>query len=184
MTEIRSKFGREKTSRLGIWSSKLEKNFEGYLAMILLLAYTGIIIYDITNRLLTGEQLLWGLTTILGLFSWVCWLSASMAIRSQSHFRFTLVRQKVSNRMNYLLYWLDTILWVAVIGVVAYFSVGVLMSRMSTAVVISGTDFPRYLMYASVPVGTFLMVLRAIQQIISVTKEYRDGKNIAPDSSI
>ncbi|WP_246989708.1 TRAP transporter small permease [Halorientalis marina] len=184
MSEAQSDLGRESPSKRNRWRSKLEKNFEGYLALILLIAYTAIIIYDITNRLLFGEQLLWGLTTILGLFSWVCWLSASMAIRSQSHFRFTLGRQKVSNKMNYLLYWVDTILWVVVIGSVAYFSINVLMGRVSTGVVISGTNFPRYLMYASVPVGTILMMVRAIQQIVHVTKEYKNDENITPDSSI
>lgn len=163
---------------------KTESRFEGYFAMALLIAYSAIIIYDVFTRMLFNRQTVWGLTVVLGLFTWVCWLSASLAIRTDSHFRFTLVRKRISNTANYIVSFIELVLWVVIIGAVFYYSIFQLDQRIASGATIAGLDLPRYLLYASIPVGTFLMILRSIQQFYMITIKYRSGESISPDAQI
>jgi TRAP-type C4-dicarboxylate transport system permease small subunit len=163
---------------------RIEKNIEAYIATILLSLYTILIIYDITLRVVLNSQTLWGFSTVIGLFTWVSWLSASMCIRTDSHLRFTLLRKNLSNKQNFYLRILDVLSWWIVIGAVFYFSVFELTNRIFVGATVIGTSIPSYLFYLSVPVGTALMLFRSVQKIIRISNMYRSGNDVTPDASI
>ena len=164
--------------------SKLEKNLEAYVGVALLLLYTAFIFYNVVSRFVTGNIIDGYLEISMGIFTWAVWLSASFAIRRRSHLRFTLARERVSQRINYILYVFEWVLWVILVGVILRFSVTVLTDEIAQGAEISTTGIPSYLFYLAIPVGTGLMIVRVLQQAIIVTREYRAGQDIRPDPSM
>ncbi|WIV67898.1 TRAP transporter small permease [Natrialbaceae archaeon AArc-T1-2] len=160
-------------------------HLEGLLALAILAVYTTIITLDVIQRTLWGGSFTWSLDIVLGLFTWMTWLSAAFAVRHRSHLRFTLVRKQLSNRANYVMYWLEYVAWIVVMGLVLRFSVPIFLDRWETGRIVVGTGFvPSALLYLSVPVGMGLIVLRATEQIVRVRNAYRRGEDVTPTASI
>ena len=160
-------------------------HLEGIVALAILAVYTAIIALDVVQRTLWGGSFTWSLDIVLGLFTWMTWLSAAFAVRHQSHLRFTLLRKKLSNRANYAMYWLEYVAWIVVMGLVLRFSVPIFRNRWETGQVVVGTEFvPAALLYLAVPVGMALLMVRATEQIVRVRRAYRRGADITPTASI
>jgi TRAP-type C4-dicarboxylate transport system permease small subunit len=112
------------------------------------------------------------------------WLAAGWAIRFDSHFRFSLVRDKLSNRMNYLLRYVDFVSWVGFALVVGFYSLESVQARMESGRTILGTPIPLWVAYVAVPVGMAVIIVRATQQMVRLRRRYKDGDDITPTSDI
>lgn len=164
--------------------ASLERYFEGYIALVLLAIVTVLVFVDVLNRTLRGTQFVWGLEVIEGLFIWITWLSAAFAVRHSSHLRFTLLRERWSARRNYVMYWVEWLLWFIVVGTIFRYSLPELERSAEAGRLVVGTSIPDTLFYLAVPVGTALILLRVLQEIVHVTRRYRGGESISPDASI
>jgi TRAP-type C4-dicarboxylate transport system permease small subunit len=162
----------------------VEANAEGYVAMGFLTVYAGIISFDVFQRLLSGNQSSWGLPVVLGLFTWMSWIAASWGVRKEAHFQFTLVRERLSRRTNYVLQYLDVVLWLLIMGVVFRFSVVELQTQMKTSRTIIATPIPNYFGYVAIPVGVGLLLVRVVQRIFIIRHKYHTGQSLEPESSI
>ena len=168
-----------------VLAGKLERNFEGYVATALLFVYTVLIAYTILARQLpVVEPPTMTLDLTLAMFTWMTWLATAWAIRFESHFRFTLLRENLSNRANYALRYLDMLLWVATAGLVVFLTYEITVTRFESGRLIFGTPVPLWVAYAAVPVGMGLVLLRAVQQIVTIRRQYQNGEDITPTSSI
>lgn len=165
-------------------ATSLERYFEGYLAMVLLAVVTVLVFADVVNRTVRGTQFVWGLEIVEGLFIWITWLSAAFAVRHSSHLRFTLLRQRWSARRNYVMYWVEWVLWFVVVGTIFWYSIPELERHAEAGRIVVGTSIPDTLFYLAIPVGTALILLRVGQEILQVTRRYRRGDTIEPTASI
>lgn len=170
--------------RAGGSLSHVERYFEGYVALALLAIITVLVLVDVVNRIVFATQLVWGLEVIEGLFIWLTWLSASFAVRHSSHLRFTLLRQRWSARWNYLMYWVEWMLWFLVVGTILRYSIPEFERYIEANRLVVGTSVPDAVFYLAVPVGMALLLLRVAQEVWQVTQAYRAGEQIAPDASI
>jgi TRAP-type C4-dicarboxylate transport system permease small subunit len=164
--------------------ANLERYFEGYIALVLLAVVTVLVFVDVVNRTLRGTQFVWGLEVIEGLFIWITWLSAAFAMRHSSHLRFTLLREQWSARRNYVMYWVEWVLWFVVVGTIFWHSIPELERYVDAGRIVVGTNVPDALFYLAVPVGTATILVRVLQDILRVTRRYRGGDPLAPDASI
>jgi TRAP-type C4-dicarboxylate transport system permease small subunit len=164
--------------------SKLEQNFEGYVATVMLIAYTLLISYTIFQRLTFQDPPQFTLSVTLFLFTWMTWLTAGWAIRHESHFRFTLLRSTVSDRANYLLRYLDLVAWVGFAGIITRYSIPLVLDRMEYGREILGTPIPLWTAYLAIPVGMGIVIVRAIQRFVQIRRAYEDGEDVTPTSSI
>lgn len=164
--------------------SKLERNFEGYVGTGILLAYTFLIGYTIFQRQTFQNPPSFTLTVTLFLFTWMTWLTAGWAIRHESHFRFTLLRERLSNRTNYVLRYVDLAFWVFFAGVVARYAIPVLQRRLASGRSILGTPIPIWTAWLAIPVGMGLIIVRAIQKMVHIRRRYKNGEDVTPTSSV
>lgn len=171
-------------SKFEIIGRKLEENFEGYIAVILLLVYTFLIFYTVMQRMTFENPPTFTLEGTLFLFTWMIWLAAAWAIRHESHFRFSLIRDQLTNRQNYVLRYVDFVSWVGFAIIIGYYSLGILETRMASGRIIFGTPIPRWVGFLAIPVGMTLIIIRSVQQIFRIRRRYRNGENVAPTSDI
>lgn len=163
---------------------KVEENFEGYIAISLIAVYTLLIFYTVIQRVTFQNPPSFTLNGTLFLFTWMVWVAAAWAIRYESHFRFSIVRSKLSKRANYLLRYVDFIMWVSFAAIVGFYSIELVQRRLATGRPILGTPIPQWIAYLAIPVGMALIIIRATQQIIIIKRKYNDGKSITPTSDI
>ncbi|WP_049935621.1 TRAP transporter small permease [Haloplanus natans] len=163
---------------------KLERNFEGYIGTIMLFAYTLLIGYTIFQRETFGDPPSYTLSVTLYLFTWMTWLAAGWAIRHDSHFRFTLLRERLSNRVNYALRYLDIVAWVFFAGIVTVYLLETLQLRLESGRQILGTPIPLWTAYLAVAVGMVLIVVRSLQKAVLIRRQYKNGEDITPTSKV
>jgi TRAP-type C4-dicarboxylate transport system permease small subunit len=155
-------------------------NFEGYLAALLLFVYLCIILYDVISRNF-GEPPVWGQEVVLGMFIWLAWLSTAYAVRTNSHLRFTLVFERLSQRGVYAVYVVEWLLWVAFGGIIFWYSIEITANVLETGTTIVGLPVPVWLFRASIPVGFGLILIRVAQRAVITTRAFRAGDEIGTD---
>ncbi|WP_254838896.1 TRAP transporter small permease [Natronomonas marina] len=157
----------------------VERNLEGYVSTVLMLSYTAIILYTVVLRTLGIQiQQLYIQEVVIGGFIWLGWLSVSYVIRTDGHLRFTYFSKDYSARKTYVVYVVEWICWLVFAGIIFWFALDVLQTRIDSGGRITGTDVPSYLLYLSVPVGFGMILLRVLQQAVIVTNQFRRGKEI------
>jgi TRAP-type C4-dicarboxylate transport system permease small subunit len=161
-------------------AKRILDNFEGYLAALLLFVYLCIILYDVGSRNF-GEPPVWGQEVVIGLFIWLAWLSTAYAIRTNSHLRFTLLFERLSQRGVYAVYVVEWLLWVAFAGVIFWYSIDITANVIETGTTVVGLPIPVWLFRASIPVGFGLILLRVAQRVVITTRAYRAGEEIGAD---
>ncbi|PSQ37564.1 hypothetical protein BRD05_00310 [Halobacteriales archaeon QS_9_70_65] len=164
--------------------AKLERNFEGYVAIVLIALYTLLIFYTVVQRVTFENPPSFTLNGTLFLFTWMVWVAAAWAIRHESHFRFSLARNNLSNRANYVLRYVDFATWVSFAAIVGYYSIELVRRRLATGRPVLGTPIPQWTAYLAIPVGMTLIVLRATQQILRIRRRYDNGEDVTPTSDI
>jgi len=155
-------------------------NFEGYLAALLLFVYLCIILYDVLSRNL-GNPPVWGQEVVLGMFIWLAWLSTAYAVRTNSHLRFTLVFERLSQRGIYAIYVVEWLLWVAFAGIIFWYSLEITANTLETGTTVVGLPVPVWLFRASIPVGFGLILIRVAQRAVITTQALRGGEEIGTD---
>lgn len=163
----------------------IEENFERYLATLVILVYTAIILNLIVGRILYPNIYIpWQQEVIIGLFIWAAWLSVASVVRKDGHIRFTMFIEKFSNRGVYVVYWIEWLLWFLLAGVILAFAPDWIGQFVDSGSDIIGTSVPKYALFLSVPVGWGLVVLRILQQMVIVTRKYRAGEELATTSEV
>jgi TRAP-type C4-dicarboxylate transport system permease small subunit len=170
--------------KFGEMLEKVEKNFEGYIAIVLISLYTLLIFYTVVQRITFQNPPSFTLNGTLFLFTWMVWIAAAWAIRHESHFRFSMARSKLSNRANYLLRYVDFVMWVSFAAIVGYYSIELVQRRLATGRPILGTPIPQWVAYLAIPVGMTLIIIRATQQIVMIKRKYDSGEDVTPTSDI
>lgn len=163
---------------------RIDDNLEEALGLLGLLAYTGIILYNVVLRVTMGEQTTWRQAAVIGLFVWVAWITGAMIVRERSHLRFTLLYDRLSNRGQYAMAWIEWALWLAFAGGVLQEAIQVFRNYVQSGGLIVGTSLPIWLVYLSIPAGFSLIILRVLQQMVVVTRKYRAGEDIAAETDI
>jgi len=164
--------------------AKLEENFEGYVAIVLIALYTTLIFYTVVQRITFENPPSFTLNGTLFLFTWMVWVAAAWAIRHESHFRFSLARTRLSNKANYVLRYVDFVTWVSFAAIIGYYSIELVQRRVATGRPILGTPIPLWVAYLAIPVGMALIIVRATQQIIMIRRKYHSGEDVTPTSDI
>jgi len=152
--------------------------FEYYGAVFALLLYATILLINIFMRTFLGTQISWGQEVILGLFAWSTWLGTAYVVKTHQHLRFTGVVTKLSNRGTYAVLWLEWLLWIAFSSVAVFYGIKVIRDYQSSGAVVTATNIPTAVMYASVPVGFTLIIIRVLEQMFVVSREFKNGHDL------
>ncbi len=171
-------------AELPSWALYIERYFEALLSIIALTAIFTIILSDIIRRTIFGTQLLGGFEIAIGLFIWVAWLTTSLAVRHESHFRFTLLRKKMSPRMDMMMYIVEWALWLLVIGMIFWQSIPQYQRYVTSGRHLVGTPIAEQWVYFAIPFSMALILTRVVQNMYIKLNQYRHGENICPDADI
>lgn len=174
----------EDTSRRELLSD-LERNFESYLTMVLIVMYTALIVYKILTRAVPqAASPVWLQEVTIGLFIWASWVSVASLVRTDSHIRIIPILERFPQRGVYLVYWVEWVLWFALAGTIFRYSIPYVAGFVRSAGTITGTSVPQYYLFLSIPVGFALILVRTLQQIIIITRKYRAGEELATGTDI
>ncbi|KUO48749.1 MAG: hypothetical protein APF76_17850 [Desulfitibacter sp. BRH_c19] len=152
-----------------MYSKKLKfffDNFEEIIGGILLILVLTMVCSEILSRSLLGRSIIWVEEVSRVLFVWAILIGAGAGIKTNQLVSIDVVYQKIPDRFKIVL---DIIIFISIsIGlfVLGYTGYNLMLKYMSDLMAMSG--LPRGYLYASVPVGCVVMILRLIQKYYPV----------------
>jgi TRAP-type C4-dicarboxylate transport system permease small subunit len=141
--------------------SRVLAHVEEAVAGTLLAVILMMILADVGSRTLTGASILWVNEVSLILFMWAIMVGGAAAIRRAALVSVDAAFLVVPARVQAVLSLAVLLLLGFVLGVLVYQGVGLVTEHGSTTLPTSGV--PIAWKYAAVPVGSALMLLRAVQ---------------------
>ena len=151
---------------------KINDRFEEYFAALLLVIMTGLIFFQVLSRFILNAPLAWSEETARYIFIWLIYISAALAVKRQEHIRveigLILLKGK-ARKVAYIITDLIFLVFASFLVKDGYKLVEMLTShgQLSPAV-----GFSMNYIYAIIPVGYGLMVLRLVQNIILRIKNF------------
>lgn len=150
----------------------LDHNFEKYVASILFILFTGLMILNVIMRFIFQNALAWASEAVLTLFVWFVWFTVSYAFKERAHIKVTaivgLLPEKVQKVLQLIVNIAMLVFFVMImktgIELLGHYSV-----KGKTALLLK---YPMWVFYLSAPVGVGLSIFRIIQN------SYKDFKTL------
>lgn len=162
---------------LGMALRWLDRNTEPYLMVMFYVALASIISIEVARRYLFGEQTQWGSVVSIYCFIWLSWLGCAYHVKTRGHLRFGEFRRNLPRLLQAAFYIFDDILWLVLASVVVTSSWHLMQTQMLLQNVIEGTGWiPMAVATAAVPAGWVLIVVRAVQDMLVVVRQYKNNE--------
>lgn len=157
-------------------SGFIERNLEPTLMVVSYLTIGAIIFVEVIRRFAFSEQFPWS-TTIPGyLFLIMTWTGCSYNVRLRTHLSFSEFRANMPRLPQFLLLFLDAVLWWGICWLVVVTSMRVVANAGSNYMFVTGTDnvFVWWFLI-SLPIAFVLLSGRVFQNLFEDIARYRAG---------
>lgn len=153
------------------WGKELIMHFETYIGLISFLYITVVLTVQIIGRYIFGVS--WAFieeTSVIG-YVVLIYCGVSGAVITRQNMRIDLVLTLVKFKAKKVLMIVDTVIHAAYTSWLTYYLVSIIQNMLKTKQVYSITRMPKVYVYAFMAVMLILSVIRAVQEIIRLTKE-------------
>jgi TRAP-type C4-dicarboxylate transport system permease small subunit len=157
---------------------RLDENLEKSLMVCLLGAMCVLIFLQILFRYLLNMPLAWTEEISRYCYVWLIYLGASYAVKKRRHLKVDAVLLLFKARGRFVLMTISNLLFMLFCVVIAYYGTDIVYMMQFVRVQESpAVGIPMSVVYAAVPVGTVLMIIRLTQDTLLLIREYRERKD-------
>jgi len=147
------------------------------ILLVFSLAFTvGLIFIQILMRYVFQNSLSWSEELARYLFLWQIWLGASFAVKEHAHLRIEALIDNVSPRARRAMAFCALLAWFAFSLFLAVKGSELALLLLKRGQVSPAMRMPMAYAYASVPVGSTLMAIRLVEEMIRFFRGPRTGE--------
>lgn len=146
---------------------------EVYISTFFLLIFSVLTILQVIMRYIFQNSLSWSEELARYAFVWFVYISASYAVKRQSHVKLSFLVELLPRKLNILVKYLALLSWIFFLLIIAYYSYRVTAHLILTMQLSPANQIPMYVFYIAIPAGILLMLFRVLQHIVKSTKEMR-----------
>ena len=140
-------------------------------------AMASIIFVEVIRRFFFNQQAAWSTTIPIYLFLWLTWMGTSYNTKQRSHLRFSEVRDRLSQKGQFLTLILDAVLWYIFGIIVIYFSIEQVQISYDNFAIVQGTDdVMQWWFYLATPLAWSLLLYRVTRNLMEDIQYYKQGK--------
>ncbi|WP_080873962.1 TRAP transporter small permease [Oceanobacillus timonensis] len=147
---------------------KTEENVTTWLLLILV----GLVFMEVVVRAF-GNPTTWSVGIAQLIFIWVIFLGANQALRKHAHVGIDVINYFLWPKLRLLIEMIMNILMIFFLLYLIYYGSDMVIS--STSRLISGTNVPYWTVTLAIPVGSILMLLTTISQILGKWRQIRSN---------
>jgi len=147
----------DRINRLFLWIAR-----QGVIGIVALLAI--MLSCAVFWRYVLGSAISWSEESAKYLMVWLTFLGAPIALREGAHISIDFLVELLKGRANQALQLVLNILIIATVGIIFWYGWGFAQSGLRQ--VASTFDLSMVFMYAAIPVGSALMVLVSVEQML------------------
>lgn len=155
--------------------SFLDEHFEEYILIAILGLMSIIICYQVFMRYVMQASLSWSEELARYLFIWMAYIAISYGVKMKQHVcveAFTLI---FPEKHRYIFDIIGDLVFASFGVLMLYYSWGVLTGQMAMGQTSPGIQAPMFIIYAAPFVGFILVIIRLVQDMISIIKTAKGG---------
>lgn len=159
--------------------SLINEKFEEYFLVVTMAIMVMIIFLQIVMRYVFNNSLTWSEEITRYIFLWQIWVGVSYAVKASKHIRVEIIKDFLSERGKFIIDIIATLIWLA-FGIFLCYRAGIVTSKVYTSGQLApATQISMWIPYASVFVGSGLMILRLLQKMYYDIKTpvIKEGEN-------
>lgn len=153
---------------------KFWDNFEGYVAGIMMMAMSAIVILQVFCRFVLKASLPWSEEVARYLQVWVAFIAGAYGVRRGAHIgieAFALMLPKKAQKVLTIIVLLVSIFMCAVI---AKYGFDIVSTQLQRGQLTPATRIPMGYMYAAIPVGMVFFIIRHVEELIDQIRHFND----------
>ncbi|MBN2259228.1 MAG: TRAP transporter small permease [Clostridiales bacterium] len=150
---------------------KIDNYFEEYLSAFLLIVMTGLIFFQVVSRFILNIPLAWSEESARYAFVWLIYISAALAVKHHEHIRVEIGLILFKGRAKLIALVFTDIIFLIFSLILLKDGISLVMMITKHGQISPAVGFSMNYVYAIIPIGYGLMVLRLIQDIIKKIKE-------------
>ena len=151
---------------------KINNRFEEYFAATLLVIMTGLIFFQVLSRFILNAPLAWSEETARYIFIWLIYISAALAVKRQEHIRVEIGLILLKGKARKIGYIITDLIFLVFASFLVKDGYGLVKMLTGHGQLSPAVGFSMNYIYAIIPVGYGLMVIRLIQNIILRIKNF------------
>ncbi len=146
------------------------RNLEEILGVFLLSSICVVAVIKVASRYLFKDPSSWAEEICTYLFVWMSFVGAALALKQHQHFAIEIVVDKLNVKVRGVVKGLSTVLVIVFSCILIWY--GATLTAGGWNVVTPATEIPRSIPYAAVPFGGLLMLIRSIEYLIELIRDY------------
>lgn len=150
-------------------------NFEERVITILLPLMVIVVFFSTFLRFTGITTISWGDELARYLMIWLIFLGIGQGAKNNKHFTVDVIVNLFPKSVNKALFVFRTAIIVAFLGIIIYLSSSLISSIASMGQTSPALQWPMWLIYSAIPVGSILMIIRSIQYTVKYLKGDTDA---------
>ncbi|WP_368900955.1 TRAP transporter small permease [Oceanobacillus oncorhynchi] len=142
-------------------------SFEAVISAAILIIIIVVLFLEIILRYFLGASLIWGEELSIYLFVWFVYISMSYAIMADSHIKVDSLSNLVPKKYRIYFTQIGILIWIVFSCIFVYFTFNYALDTMHQERVSVATGLPLWLVYAGIPLGFLLTIVRLIVEFIN-----------------
>lgn len=161
---------------------KLTYRIAGIVCGIVLISFTGLVLYSITARYFFSAPPMWGEDIPKLLFVWMSFIGAGFAYLFGFNIRMTGLIERVPRQPRRVIEFLMHLTIVAMLCVILWYSLPIL--KLSSRHTVLSTGLPDILTYLPLPLGCLLLMANEILRLVRIARGGVDGSGSDPHEAL
>jgi C4-dicarboxylate transporter, DctQ subunit len=158
---------------------KVDDNLEKWLIGISYAYFCLIILVEVVRRHLFSATSVWGEMTARYAFVFLVYIAVAEVARTRDHIRIDIVPRSLGPRGRLYLYLYFDLLYLALAGLVVWYSLQVMKLQIDTRTLMTGFDVNMAFAQAALPLGWGLLIYRVLQRFARTLRSYHRHGEVA-----
>ena len=153
---------------------KFWDNFEGYLAGIMMMAMSAIVILQVFCRFVLKASLPWSEEVARYLQVWVAFIAGAYGVRRGAHIGIEAFAIMLPKKAQKVLTIFILIVSIFMCAVIAKYGYDIVSTQLQRGQLTPATRIPMGYMYAAIPVGMVFFIIRHVEELIAQIKNFNN----------
>lgn len=149
----------------------LNEKLEEWLLSVGLITIVILVIAQSVSRYAFSFPIGWSEELVRFVFIWIAWISASYAVRENSHIRVEILKNMLPVQLKRITEIIVLIIWFSFALFLLVFGTKFIISVGGTEQISPSLGISMWIVYLAIPISGLLMGVRLVQQIVQVIRK-------------
>ena len=159
--------------------SLVDSRLEAWLITVFYSYFCLIMLIEVIRRYAFGASSQWGEMTARYAFVYLVYIAVAQVAKTRDDIRIDVLPRKLGPKGRLILYAYFDLLYLLLVALVIYYSIGVIGLSIEYGTVMTALDLNVGFAQAALPIGWTLLAYRVVQRFVQTFRDYAGKREVA-----